>query len=102
MSKNLKSLLIVALKGFIFVFLAMVFFHLFGKENIALQNWSRTAVITGSTFVLIGILMLKVYGPFEIGVKKSKPIIYNSTIAIILTDLATFFQLMVIDRKSVV
>lgn len=99
MSKNLKSLLIVALKGFTFVFLAMVFFHLFGKENIALQNWSRTAVITGSTFVLIGILMLKVYGPFEIGVKKSKPIIYNSTIAIILTDLATFFQLMVMNTN---
>ncbi|QIK56980.1 sugar transferase [Erysipelothrix sp. HDW6A] len=99
MRKNSRDLFIVLYKTIVYVALYLVFFLCFKRENIALVNLSRTLVITSMTFVTVGILMMFVYGNFEIGKKKTKPIIYSMAVGIILTDLLTYLQLMIMNTN---
>ena len=99
MRKNSRDLFIVLYKTIVYVALYLVFFLCFKRENIALVNLSRTLVITTMTFVTVGILMMFVYGNFEIGKKKTKPIIYSMTVGIILTDILTYLQLMIMNTN---
>lgn len=77
----------------------MCFVVIFSRENIALQNISRTLATITFTFVLVGGLMLSIYGNFEIGRKKSKPIIFATAVAMLVTDIATYTQLMIMNTN---
>lgn len=76
-----------------------IFFALFSTRNVALQNISRTLATTGLAYVLVFSLMLVVYGSFEIGKKKSKPIIYSMILSVLFTDLAAYFQLSIMNTN---
>ena len=54
-----------------------------GKENIGLTRPSRTMGITVSTFVIVGMLFLSVYGKYDVGRRKSKPIMHSLWLAVI-------------------
>lgn len=99
MTKNFRDLLIIIYKTLVYIALYLVFFICFKKENIALENLSRTLVITTMTFVTVGILMMFVYGNFEIGKKKTKPVIYSMTVGMIITDILTYLQLMIMNTN---
>lgn len=99
MNKNKKNFLILIYKSIISIILYVVFILIFSLRNVGYHNLSRTFVITTSTFTLVGLLMLKVYGNFEIGKRKSKPIIYSTFLAFFWTDLATYIQLMVMNTN---
>lgn len=58
---------------------------------------SRTMGITLSTFVVVGLLFVSIYGRFDVGRRKSKPIIYSMSLAVIFTDIITYIQLMVMN-----
>lgn len=73
----------------------IIFVGTLGKESIGLTRLSRTLGITVSTFVVVGLLFLSVYGKYDIGRKKSKPIIYSLVLAVICTDVITYLQLMI-------
>lgn len=62
-------------------------------------NLSRTSGITMLTFVLVGIIMLIVYGDYDIGKRKSKPIIYSVGLATIITDLVTWIYLCIMNTN---
>src|SRR5699024_10342873 len=58
---------------------------------------SRTMGITLSTFVVVGLLFVSIYGKYDVGRRKSKPIIYSMALAVIFTDIITYLQLMVMN-----
>lgn len=50
-----------------------------------------------TTFVIVGILFLRVYGMYDVGRRKSKPIIYSISLATFFTDIVVYLQLMIMN-----
>lgn len=74
-----------------------VFFLVFGNRFDFLLRPSRTFGITAFAFVVVYILMTLVYGGFDVGAKKSKPIIYSFIVNLFVTDVITHLFLCIMN-----
>lgn len=52
------------------------------------------------TFVVMGLAMMAAYGGFDIGKRKSKPIIYSLSLATGITDFVTYIQLSIMNVNA--
>ena len=95
--KKLDNSLLLLAKILLYALMMIIFIFVMKIENPAIAVLSRTMGITLSTYVMSGVLFLKVYGKYDIGRKKSKPIIYSVSLAVILTDLVTYIQIMIMN-----
>ena len=68
-------------------------------SNFALLRPSRTMAVVSVAFVLTLLMMTRVYGKFDIGRKKSKPIIYSVFLATMITDIVAYG--MVVIMKTI-
>lgn len=103
MKKQLKSIELTywfLLKYFLYFILMMIFIILLGKETAGLNSVTRTLGVTLITYVVVGTLFLHVYGGYNIGRKKSKPIIRSLFLATIGADLVTYLQVMVMRTTT--
>ncbi len=85
----------IAIKAILYISLLIIFVKIFGRESIGLTRMSRTLGITVSTFGIVGMLFLSVYGRYDVGRRKSKPIIHSLSLAVLCTDVITYLQLMI-------
>lgn len=76
-------------------------FGLFGLEYFFLLRPSRTLGVTAVAFVVVYVLMTKVYGGFDIGKRKSKPIVFSMALTLLLTDLVTHFLLCIMNTTVI-
>lgn len=90
---SIGSLIVFIMKMLLYGILLYIFFELFSQKHWPLGNISRTLGVTLLTFVSVGVLLLMVYGGFDIGKKKSKPIIYSVSLATVITDFITWIVL---------
>lgn len=97
--KNVQRTTVFLIKLVLFLCLFAVFFGLFYIENPQIIALSRTAAITMTTFVIVGLSMTAVYGGFAIGKRKSKDIISSLGIATFITDFITYFQLCIMNTN---
>ena len=95
--KRFESMLWLAIKLILYILLMAIFMLVLAEDNPALIRLSRTMGITISTFVVVGLLFVSIYGKYDVGRKKSKPIIYSMSLAVIFTDIITYLQLMVMN-----
>lgn len=95
--QKLDKSLIMILRTILYVLLMAVFFVVMSVENKPLLIVSRTMGITLLTFIFVGMLFLKIYGGYDIGRKKSKPIIYSLLLAVIFTDCVTYIEVMIMN-----
>lgn len=95
-----ESTLWLFIKTFLYLLLLATFIIVQRQENIGLRRLSRTMGITVFTFVIVGLLLLSVYGTYDVGRRKSKPIIYSLSLAVICTDLITYFQVMIMRANT--
>lgn len=95
--QKLNKSLIMILRTILYVLLMAVFFVVMSVENKPLLIVSRTMGITLLTFTFVGMLFLKIYGGYDIGRKKSKPIIYSLLLAVIFTDCVTYIEVMIMN-----
>lgn len=95
--KRFESILWLAIKIILYILLMAIFMLVLAEENPALIRLSRTMGITLSTFVVVGLLFVSIYGKYDVGRRKSKPIIYSMSLAVIFTDVITYLQLMVMN-----
>ena len=79
--KRCESLLWLFMKIFLYILLMAIFVLLLSIENRALIRPSRTMGTTLITFVVVGLLFMMIYGKFDVGRRKSKPIIYSMSLA---------------------
>ncbi|MBQ4051258.1 MAG: sugar transferase [Oscillospiraceae bacterium] len=93
LAQKMQRTCLVGFKALLMAVLFAIFFGLFGFTEHELWRASRTAAISMSTFIIVGICLIKIYGGFPIGIKKTKEIIYSSFIAIGITDVITYFQI---------
>lgn len=75
----------------------LCYFLIMGQKIWPLLEFTRTSGIVLLAYVLTYIFMTKVYGGFDIGVRKSKPIIYTMIITLLFTDISAniFLSVMV-------
>lgn len=76
------------------------FFLLFAIDNKEILVISRTAAVTLSTYVIILFLLTCIYGKYDVGIRKSKPIIFSLMLAVVFTDLATYLQLTIMKTNE--
>ena len=95
--KSLANVMVYVLKMAMYVVLLLTFVFIMGKGNPPMLIPSRTMAITWSTFVLVEVLMVAIYGQYDIGRRKSKPIIYSMVLATGLTDAITYMELMIMN-----
>lgn len=103
MKKNLykfESTMWLLIKFALYITLLLIFVVILGKENIGLTRLSRTLGITISTFCIVGLLFVSVYGKFDVGRRKSKPIIASYTLTLLCTDVITYLQLMIMRTNK--
>lgn len=98
--KRFKSTVVMLIKFSLFISLFAVFFLIFGIENAWLLHASRTAAITMSSFMIIGIASMSIYGGYGIGIYKSKPIISSMSLSTLFTDIITYFQLCIMNTNN--
>ena len=71
--KKIEMTVIMSLKILMYVSLFFTFFGLFSIDNWQILTVSRTMAITMSTFVVVGLAFISIYGGYNIGKRKSKP-----------------------------
>ena len=98
--KSFANLMIYILKITMYLSLLASFIWVFGTKNIGLTRPSRTLGMTVLTFVIVGLLMVAIYGKYDIGRRKNKPIIYSLGLAVALTDVITYFELMIMSTME--
>ena len=81
----------------LYLLIMATFMIVLSEENPPLARLSRTMGITLTTFVIVGLLFLRVYGAYDVGRRKSKPIIYSIALATLFTDIVTYLQLMIMN-----
>ena len=95
--RRFESMMWLFIKLLLYVILMGVFIAMLAPANRALIKVSRTMGITFSTFIIVGLLFLTIYGKYDVGRRKSKPIVYSMSLAVIFTDIVTYVQLMVMN-----
>lgn len=88
------------IKFVLYISLMFAFLIIMGKDSVGLTRLSRTLGITVSTFAVVGLLFLSVYGKYDVGRRKSKPIIYSLALAVACTDVITYLQLMIMRTNQ--
>ena len=101
MLKRFKSSVTFLMKLLAFLLCGVCFFGLFGLEYFFLLRPSRTLGVTAVAFIVVYVLMTKVYGGFDIGKRKSKPIVFSMALVLLLTDLVTHFLLCIMNTTVI-
>lgn len=90
----------IFIKGILYAMLMGTFLVCLGKESHSLRALSRTLGITITTFLVVEMLFLSIYGKYDVGRKKSKPIIVSLGLATFFTDIITYLQLMIMRTNE--
>lgn len=91
------SLGVSFVKLILFVGLFVIFFGFFAISNPQIMRASRTAAITMTTFAILTLCMIRIYGGFAIGRKRPREIVISTMISAVITDLVTYFELEIMN-----
>ena len=97
MFKRFESSLLLLAKLFMFFLCVAVFFFLFGQKYSFLLIPTRTSIVTLGVFVIMYMAMTVIYGGFDIGKRKSKPIINSLILSVLFTDVVSHFFMCIMN-----
>ncbi|HOV42286.1 MAG TPA: sugar transferase, partial [Oscillospiraceae bacterium] len=63
------------------------------------RSINRVSAITSSTFLVVCYAMMRIYGGFCIGKKRSKEIALSMSLAVLMTDVFTYIQLCIMEKR---
>ena len=84
----------------LYVCLFALFFGTMGINNWQLRHASRTLATTLLTYCVMAYVMQQVYGGFEVGRKKNKPIISSMVLSTFMVDMVTYLQLQIMNVNT--
>ena len=97
-SRGVKSDLVIGfLSLFLYILLCLVFLFCLSLNNVFLRVVNRTLATTLLTFWAMTFAMHAVYGGYDVGRKKSKPVISAMIASTVITDLVTYVQLQIMN-----
>ena len=94
------ELLVALLRCLLYGGLCALFFGLMGIRNWPLRHFSRTLATTLLTWWIMTFAMTAIYGGYDVGRRKSRPICSGLALSTLLTDLATYLQLQVMNTNA--
>lgn len=95
--RHRSALMMIFFRVMVYGMLAVTFFGLMSINNWYLRHPSRTLATTLLTYAAMSVAMNAVYGGYEVGKKKEKPIISSMSLAALVTDAVTYFQLQIMN-----
>ncbi|MBE5906175.1 MAG: sugar transferase [Lachnospiraceae bacterium] len=90
----------VGMKLMLYTLLLGVFMLVMSRISNGLVNLSRTMGIVITTFIVLEIMFVKTYGGYDVGRRKSKPIIFSLSFATAFTDVIVYVQLMIMKTNG--
>ena len=97
-NQQTKSDLIIGFLALIlYLLLGLSFFLCLSINNIFLRVVNRTLATTLLTFFAMSVAMHAVYGGYDVGRRKPKPVISAMIAGTVITDLVTFLQLQIMN-----
>ena len=97
MLKLFKNSITLLMKLLVFVLCGGLFFVLMGQKYFFLLLPSRTSGVTAVAFAIVYLLMTRVYGGYDIGVRKSKPIIFSLSLTLLFADLVAHLMFCIMN-----
>ena len=86
LKQKYKNSIIYSYKITFYIMLYLIFISAYSFRYEGLTGITRTLIITTSAYMMVTMLLNQVYGNFEIGIKKSKPVVFSTLINAIITD----------------
>ncbi|MBR1816791.1 MAG: exopolysaccharide biosynthesis polyprenyl glycosylphosphotransferase [Lachnospiraceae bacterium] len=80
--------------------LFFVFYGMYARSNWQLFNISRTSAVTIATYIVVSYMFANIYGRYDIGKRKSRPIVHSLFLASIFTDLLTLLMLSIMNTNA--
>lgn len=96
---SLRELTVLGYRALVHLILFLLFIYIMGIDNPSLIRPSRTSAVIILMYIITNGLMTVVYGGFDIGIKKSKPIFYAVFTATVFTDIVAYFTLMIMNTN---
>lgn len=97
MKRRPKNLFVLFMRIGMWAVSLAVFMLIMSMGNRFLLKLNRTSVIVASTYTILYLLMVNVYGGFDIGTRKSRPIAFSMALVMFFSDLIAHFFLCVMD-----
>lgn len=91
------KILLLVVRAVVYGLQPVLFFLWMSLNNSQLLIINRTSLITVFMFTILMALFLHIYGGFDVGIKKSKPIIYSMSTAIIFADIISYIELQIMN-----
>lgn len=98
--KKLQKTIVLLLKLIVFLIVFLTFYLIFAIPNAQMLRISRTMAVTIFTYMVVGLAMISAYGTYDIGKRKSKPIIYSLGLATVITDIVAYIQLSIMNTNA--
>lgn len=98
--RKLETSIIFLLKMSMHVLLFWIYYGIYSKSNWQLLNLSRTSGVTIATYLIMSYMFSNIYGRYDIGRRKSKPIVHSLFLMIVFTDIITTFMLSVMNTND--
>jgi exopolysaccharide biosynthesis polyprenyl glycosylphosphotransferase len=97
-NRSFKSQLVTTIfQAALYLSVFLSFFLLLSVTNPQIINMSRTAAITMATFAIVLFILTNVYGGYQLGVNKARPVFFSVLISVVLTDIVTYVQLQIMN-----
>lgn len=98
--RKCENLIVLFFKIIVYLSLFWSFYRLYAIKNWQLLQPSRTMAVTILSYLFGGYLFMKIYGNYDIGKRKSKPIIISLALVSAMTDIFAYVMLTVMRTNS--
>lgn len=98
--RKLETSIIFVLKMSMYFILFWIYYGMYSKSNWQLLNISRTSIVTVAAYMIMSYMFSNIYGRYDIGKRKSKPIVHSLVLTTVFTDIITTFALSVMNTNE--
>ena len=98
--KRFRNSIIHIIELMMYALCMAALFLLLGIENWQILNISRTSIMMGATFIVMGFLLVRAYGGYDVGVRKSRSIAISLSIALVIDDVMTYLVLVIMNTND--
>ena len=98
--RKLETTIIFLIKTILYLALFFAFYGIYAVVNWQLFALSRTSAVTIATYAVTSYMFANIYGRYDIGKRKSKPIVHSLFLATLFTDVLSMLMLSIMNTNA--
>ncbi|MBR3833372.1 MAG: exopolysaccharide biosynthesis polyprenyl glycosylphosphotransferase [Lachnospiraceae bacterium] len=98
--RKLENSIVFMIKLALYVLLFWSFYGMYSIKNWQLLNISRTSGVVLATYLITSYMFSNIYGRYDIGKRKSKPITHSLVLTMAFTDVISMLMLSVMNTND--